>query len=103
MGALDEAEGHLRAAVAQMPWAAAAHYKLGRCLLLMGRDLEAAPHLAATDSLQQLARDIILAKFAVRRNPTQSADWFMLALLYHQTSQAKESREALGIARQLNN
>lgn len=101
MGALEEAEGHLRSVVNQAPWHAGAHYNLGRCLLAQGREAEAAPFLAATDSLQELQANIILAKFAVERNPANRERWLDLASLYMQTGQQKEASEALVVARQL--
>lgn len=101
LGALGEAEGHLRGVVSQAPWHAGAHYNLGRCLLALGREAEAAPFLAATDSLQEFQANIILATFAVERNPANRERWLELATLYLQTGQQKEAREALVIARQL--
>lgn len=101
MGELEEAEGHLRGVVNQAPWHAGAHYNLGRCLLALGREAEAVPFLAATDSLQELQANIILAKFAVERNPANRGHWLELASLYIQTGQQKEAREALVVARQL--
>lgn len=101
MGELEEAEGHLRGVVTQAPWHAGAHYNLGRCLLALGRDAEAAPFLAATDSLQELQANIILARFAVERNPADRGRWLELASLYIQAGQQKEAREALVVARQL--
>ena len=102
-GEVEAAERHLRLAAAALPWSASAHYNLGRCLLLTGRADEAAPYLAATDSLQDLASNIVLARFAVRRNPDLVCDWLILGSLYRQSGQMKEAAEALAIARQLNN
>ena len=102
-GAAVEAERYLRLAAAALPWSASAHYNLGRCLLLLGRSEEAAPYLAATDRLQDLASNIVLARFAVRRNPGLVGDWLVLASLYRQSGQMKEAAKAFAIARQLNN
>ncbi len=102
-GAAEAAERHLRLATTELPWSASAHYNLGRCLLLLDRDAEAAPYLAATDSLQDLASNIVLARFAVRRNPDLVGDWLILATLYRQSGQMEEAAEAFAIARQLNN
>ncbi len=102
-GAIKDAERHLRLAATELPWSASAHYNLGRCLLLLDRSAEAAPYLAATDSLQDLASNIVLARFAVRRNPDLVGDWLILATLYRQSGQREEAAEALAIARQLNN
>ena len=102
-GAIEAAERYLMRAAAELPWSASAHYNLGRCLLQLGRSEEAAPFLAATDSLQELASNIVLARFAVRRNPDLVGDWLVLASLYRQSGQTKEAAEAFAIARQLNN
>ena len=101
-GAFDEAAGHLEAVVRQQAWHVGAHYNLGRCLLALGREVEAQQYLDATDGLQQLESDIILAKFALYRNPEDSEYWAQLVTLYRQAGRLSEAREAYNIVRQLN-
>ena len=100
-GALEEAVGHLQYVVEQQKWHVGAHYNLGRCLLALGREAEAAPLLAATDQLQGMQADIILAKFAVERNPHSAADWLTPATLYQRSGRMREARETFAIARQV--
>ena len=100
-GAFEEAVGHLEAVVRQQAWHVGAHYNLGRCLLALGREAEAQQYLDATDALQQLDSDIVLAKFALHRNPEDPAYWTRLVALYRQAGRMDEAREAFNIVRQL--
>ena len=97
------AEPHLRIAADAMPWDPASQYSLGRCLLILGRERDAEEHLLATDSLQNLASNIVLAEFAVRRNPHLIADWIILSSLYRMVGNEVEARRARLIAQSLNN
>lgn len=101
MGDFDSALVHLEAVIAAEPWHPGAHYNLGRSLMALGRTEEAAVHLAATDRLQALQADIVLAKFAARQNPQGQSEWSVLGMLYEEAGQFEEARHAHRIARQL--
>ena len=101
MGNLKAAVAPLRAAIAAQPWHTGAHYNLGRTLIALGRTAEGAPLLDATDSLQALASDIVLARYAAQHTPEGQDEWIVLALLYEQAGQLDEARQAFRIARQL--
>lgn len=92
---------HLKAAIQAEPWHAGAHYNLGRSLVALGRAGEGAPHLEATDSLQVLQADIVLATFAVRQSPEGAREWAVLAGLYERAGRMEEARSAYSMARQL--
>ncbi len=100
-GALEEAEGHLRAVALAAPWHAGAHYNLGRCLLTIGREAEAQAYLVATDRLQELDRAIILAKYELRMDPRDVIRWRNLASLYERSGRRKDAAEAWAIAMQV--
>ncbi len=97
------AEPHLRAAAESLPWSPAAQYNLGRCLQMLGHSSEAALQFAATDSLQELASNIVLAEFAVRRNPHLVDDWYILSTLYQMAGHVEEAQRTGLVARALNN
>ncbi len=100
-GDYEAAIGHLEFVIKAQPWHAGAHYNLGRTLLALGRSDEAARYLEATDSLQALAADIILARFAVQHAPGGRDEWTVLAMLYEQAGRYEEARQAYRIARQV--
>ena len=101
LGDFVTAAGHLESVIEIEPWHAGAHYNLGRSLVALGRAEEGGRYLDATDSLQALQADIILAKFAARQNPQGRSEWVVLAMLYEQAGQVEEARQAYRIARQL--
>ena len=101
LGDFESAVRHLEAVIEVEPWHAGAHYNLGRSLVALGRLEEGAPYLDATDFLQALQTDIILAKFAAQQNPQGQNEWMVLAMLYEQAGQYEEARQAYRIARQL--
>lgn len=101
-GRASAAEPYLATVLRVKRWHVGANYNMARCLLALGRTEEAQPFLAETDRLQTLQADIILARFAVERNPLGAEDWFALAELYQMSGRAEEAREAYAIVRQLN-
>ena len=101
LGRLEEAVDHLQIAVEGTPWHAGAHYNLGRSLLALGRAAEGQRYLDATDSLQALEADIVLARFAAQNRPNEQQPWITLSLLLDQSGQTAEARQAWRVAQQV--
>ena len=101
-GRLQHVETYLAKVLAVEPWHVGANYNMARYLLALDRKEEAAAYLETTDRMQVLQADIVLARFAVERNPTRLEGWLILADLYGQAGRFREEHEALLIAQQLN-
>ncbi len=101
-GRAADAEPHLDAVLQTEPWHVGANYNMARCLLALGRTAEAHRFFEATERLEGLQADIILARFVLERNPLGVQEWLTLADLYQMSGRVQEAREAYGIARQLN-